>query len=148
MILLSNADFFKVYFFKKFFQENHLSIKQFGSRSRPTFSQSWSGSKLFAKVISWWEKSPANKERANIYLQIWIQQLFYFVICWYNCNLCKQFEQDQPRQKAGPDLGLKCRAQSGSKLLTICWYSQKNLKKKWFWKKSADDKSMYNYPAC
>ena len=35
---------------KKFFQEYHQSVKQFGSRSSLTFCQAWSGSKLFAKV--------------------------------------------------------------------------------------------------
>ena len=50
--LLGNFDFFfclliffKINFFEKFFQDYHQSIKQFGSRSGPTF---WSGSKLFA----------------------------------------------------------------------------------------------------
>ena len=44
--------FFKIDFFKKFFQEYHQSVKQFGSRSGPTFCPAWSGSKLFVKVIS------------------------------------------------------------------------------------------------
>ena len=30
---LSSADFFKINFFKKFFQEYHQNVKQFGSRS-------------------------------------------------------------------------------------------------------------------
>ena len=34
---LSSADFFKIHFFEKFFQECHLSVKQFGSRSGWTF---------------------------------------------------------------------------------------------------------------
>ena len=45
---------FKIKFFKKLFQEHYQSVKQFGCRSGPTFCQSWSGSKLFAKVISRW----------------------------------------------------------------------------------------------
>ena len=44
--------FFKINFFKKFFQQNYQSGKQLGFRSGPTFCRSWSGSKLFAKVIS------------------------------------------------------------------------------------------------
>ena len=44
--------FFKINFFKKFFQERFQSVKHFGSRSGPTLCRSWSGSKLFAKVIS------------------------------------------------------------------------------------------------
>ena len=43
--------FFKIDFFKKFFQEYNQSVKQFGSRSGPTFRRAWSGSKLFAKFI-------------------------------------------------------------------------------------------------
>ena len=39
---------FKVYFFKKFFQEPNHSIKRIGSRSELIFCQFWSGSKLFA----------------------------------------------------------------------------------------------------
>ena len=34
-----------------FFQEHYQNVKPFESRSEPTFCQSWSGSKLFAKVI-------------------------------------------------------------------------------------------------
>ena len=38
---------------KKFFEEHHQSVKPFGSMSGVTnFCQPWSGSKLFAKVIS------------------------------------------------------------------------------------------------
>ena len=33
MLLLWSADFFKINFFKKLFQEHYLSVKQFGSRS-------------------------------------------------------------------------------------------------------------------
>ena len=51
---LSTVDFFFYwfFFFKKIFQEYHQSVKQFGSRSGLTFCRAWSGSKLFAKVIS------------------------------------------------------------------------------------------------
>ena len=54
----SSVDFFKINFFKIIFQEYHQSVKQFRSRSGPTFRRAWSGSKLFAKVISRWKKSP------------------------------------------------------------------------------------------
>ena len=48
---------------KKVFQERYQSVKLFGSRSGPTFGRSWSGSKLFAKVISRQQKLPlARKE--------------------------------------------------------------------------------------
>ena len=42
--------FCKINFFEKFFQKYHLSVKQIGSRSGPTFCQAWSGSNLFAKA--------------------------------------------------------------------------------------------------
>ena len=61
MLLLLSADFF---FSNKLFAKNsfsncqhYQSVKQFGSRSGPTFCWAWSGSKLFAKVISRQQKS-------------------------------------------------------------------------------------------
>ena len=48
---------------KKIFQEYYQSVKQFGFRAGPTFCRAWSGSKLFANVISRWQKLPlAGKE--------------------------------------------------------------------------------------
>ena len=61
MLLMSSADFFKINLFKKFFQEYYQSVKQFGSRSGPTDCRSWSGSKLFAKVISIQQKLPLGR---------------------------------------------------------------------------------------
>ena len=49
---LSYADFFSKLTFQKFIQEYDQSVKQFGSRSGPTICRAWSGSKLFAKMIS------------------------------------------------------------------------------------------------
>ena len=49
---LPSADYFQNYFFKKFFQENQQSVKQFESRSGPTICRSCSGFKLFAKFRS------------------------------------------------------------------------------------------------
>ena len=43
---------FVLKFFQKIFQEYHQNVKQLGSRTGPTFCRAWSGSKLFAKVIS------------------------------------------------------------------------------------------------
>ena len=54
--------FFKINSFKKLFQEHYQSVKQFESRSGPTFCRSWSGSKLFAKVISRRQKPPLAKK--------------------------------------------------------------------------------------
>ena len=59
--------FFKINFSKIISQEYHQSVKQFGSRSDPTFCRAWSGSKLFAKVISRWHELPlAEKELNNV----------------------------------------------------------------------------------
>ena len=54
--------FFKIFFFKKIFQEHYQSVKQFVSRSLPTFCRSWSGSKQFANVISRQQKFAASKK--------------------------------------------------------------------------------------
>ena len=78
--------FFKINLFEKLFHEYHQSVKQFGSRSGPTFS--WSGSKLFATVISRKQKWPlAGKElifeylpcKSLLFIDIWSNSL--------NCNL-------------------------------------------------------------
>ena len=66
--------FFKLTFFKKTFQEYHQCIKQFGSRSGPTFCRGWSGSKLFAKVISRRKKSPLAGKVKN---------------CWMSSKQCR-----------------------------------------------------------
>ena len=55
------------FFFKQIFQEYHQSVKKFGPRFGPTICRAWSGSKLFAKVISRRQKSPlARKESSNV----------------------------------------------------------------------------------
>ena len=46
-------------FFKIFIQEHYPNVKQFGSRSGP----SWSGSKMFAKVIIRWSKSIHDRKK-------------------------------------------------------------------------------------
>ena len=43
--------FFKINFFKKFFQEHYQIVNGFGSRSGSTFCRSWSGYIMFAKVF-------------------------------------------------------------------------------------------------
>ena len=74
--------FFKIDFFKKilsaFSKKNsfrnvctyYKSVKWFRSRSGPTFYQSWSGSRLFAKI-----KVTANKERVKLYRRNWVNTL-------------------------------------------------------------------------
>ena len=54
--------FFKISFFKKFFQEHWQSVKQLGPRSGRTFCRAWSGSNLFAKIISRQHKSTAGMQ--------------------------------------------------------------------------------------
>ena len=65
MLFLLSAYCLKISFFKNFFQEHYQSIERFGSRSGPTFCQCWSGSKLFVKVISRWQKSPLARKELN-----------------------------------------------------------------------------------
>ena len=53
MFLVSSADFFsKIDFLQIIFQKHYQSAKRFGNKSVPMFCRSWSGSKLFAKLIS------------------------------------------------------------------------------------------------
>ena len=70
--------FFKINFFNNFFQEYYQHAKLFWSRWGPTFCHSWSGSKLFAKVISRWQKlQPARKEFILGLMQEWTKMLEY-----------------------------------------------------------------------
>ena len=70
MFWLSSADFFKINFFKILFQKHYQCVKQFGSRSGPAFCWSWSGSKIFAKVISWLQKSQLARKEFTIWLAL------------------------------------------------------------------------------
>ena len=58
--------FKKLSFSKNSFRNtfSYQSVKHLGSRSGPTFCRSWSGSKLFAKVISW-KQVTMRRERMN-----------------------------------------------------------------------------------
>ena len=76
--------FFKSTFFKKLFQEYHLSVKQLGSRSGLTCCWAWSGSKLFAKVIS-------RRYSVGNELTLYPLVLTYHLLI----NICKQFGSDQ-----------------------------------------------------
>ena len=94
MLLLSSADlFFQNYFFQKNLSETQ-GVKRFGPKSGPTFCRSWSGSKLFAKVINRRQRSPlARKElcirfaasscccSANFYLAFFIFRNLYQKQC-------------------------------------------------------------------
>ena len=55
--------FFHNKLFKKKYFRNTISVKQFGSRSGPTFCWSWSGSKMVVKFIS--RQVNASKERVK-----------------------------------------------------------------------------------
>ena len=59
--------FFQNIFLQKFFQEHYQNDKQFGPRSRLKFCRSWSGSKLFTKVISRQQKSPLARKELIVY---------------------------------------------------------------------------------
>ena len=58
--------FLKLTFSKKIFQEYHQCVQQFGSRSGPTFSRAYSGSKLLSKVISRQQQLPQAEKELNI----------------------------------------------------------------------------------
>ena len=81
MLFCRLVDFFlKINFFKKSFR-NTISVEQFRSRSVPKFCQAWSGSKLFAKVISRRQKLPlAGKCEVGIFDVISGIYIWYF---WY-----------------------------------------------------------------
>ena len=49
------------------FFEWHQRVKQFGSRSGPTFCRTWSGSKLFAKIISRTQQAHTVETTSNQY---------------------------------------------------------------------------------
>ena len=65
--------------------------EQFGSRSGPTFCQAWSGSKIFAKVISRWQKLPLagkeiNKEQrldTTFWLKPWLKSIMWQCAIWF-----------------------------------------------------------------
>ena len=67
MIFCRLLTFSKLFFSKKKFWKHYLSVKQFGSRSGPIFCQSWSGSKLFAKVISRRQMSQKAGKELKVY---------------------------------------------------------------------------------
>ena len=50
MLFLSSAEFFQNYLFQKLFQEYHQSVKQFGSRSGPTFCRPGLGPNCLQKL--------------------------------------------------------------------------------------------------
>ena len=70
---------FKINFFENFFQEHYWSVKLFGSRSGLTVSQcqAWSGSKLFAKIISRRQNwSLCQTKKLTLCLQVWSAQTY------------------------------------------------------------------------
>ena len=64
--------FFKVNYFKQFFQKLLQRAQRLGSTSGPTFCRFWSGFKLFAKVISRLQKSPQ-----RVYIVSRSKHIFY-----------------------------------------------------------------------
>ena len=104
--------FFNINYFKKLFQKHFQSVKRFGSRSGPTFCRSWSGSKLFAKVIIRRQKMPlARKELTHISLLSFLWYLgkqrrprsdatFYLIrvstVCSQNVLLEQKWKKNSP----------------------------------------------------
>ena len=87
--------FFKIIFFKQFFQGHKQGVKWFGSKIGWTFCPSWSGCKLFAKIIRW--QVAASKERAKALINQPIQMISdlcqVFNWCWNQLN--KSFKWGQ-----------------------------------------------------
>ena len=86
--------FSKLIFSKQSFR-NSIRV----SRSAPTLCCSWSGSKLFAKVISRQQKSPpARKELSNVHRKSVIQtsyavlqQMLFEFECYMHYHICSNF---------------------------------------------------------
>ena len=72
MLLLSSADFFKIYFFKKFFQDHCQSVNWCGSRS---------GSKLFANLIQGSNRLETYLNLEGVRINCIVNMLFHF---WYH----------------------------------------------------------------
>ena len=71
-----------------FFHEHYQSVKKFGSRSGPTFCQSSSGSKMFAKVISRRQKSLlASQDSTEIFKEFLRKTVTYFHSALLGCYL-------------------------------------------------------------
>ena len=64
-------------FSKLTFSKNSFSVQWFRSRSGPTFYRSWSGSKLFANVISRWLKSLQTRKDKK-----YLDPNSFFIICF------------------------------------------------------------------
>ena len=149
--------FFKINFLEKFFQEQYKSVKQFGSRSGPTLCWSWSGSKLFSKVISrrqvatsmgrvkgvsYYFSSAAGlidtlRVASIKHSDINSRSLEYYTLNLPNIvssadNFCKQFGV-----RSGPTF---CRSWSRPNCFTFWWYCWRIFQKSLLWKNSADDK--------
>ena len=67
------------YFSKPLFSKNYFrnttSVKHFGSRSGPTCCRSWYGSKLFAKIISRWQKAPRTENTSSQRLENFMPEI-------------------------------------------------------------------------
>ena len=73
MFLFSSADFFKIKFLKINHPRHHQSVKQFGSRSRPTFCWSSSWFKLFAK--DYWQTTKLSTGMQRVITGISVQYI-------------------------------------------------------------------------
>ena len=116
---LSSVDFFKINFFEKFFQKYHQSVKQFESRSGPTFCWASSGSKMFAKVFS----------RRHL---LFCCLLIFFKINFFGKNsfrntirVSNSLDPDQAQCFVRPDLNPNCLQRfsaDGTCFFVICFF--------------------------
>ena len=99
LMLCCLLTFFNINFFRKFFQEYYQSAKWFGSRSGPTFCQSWSGSKLpvFAKVFFYMTGEllwlvvvcHCRRQRRHHPLPIDLNDICSLTTCWILTKVCR-----------------------------------------------------------
>ena len=89
--------FFKLFFSKSFFQEHFQSVTQFEYRPGPTLCQSWSGFKLFAKVI-----------RRYLILNLILNYFFPKVSFKNTFRVSHSLNIDQDQRYVGPGLGSNC----------------------------------------
>ena len=116
--------FFKINFFEQIFREYHLTVKQFGSRSGPTFCcpdqdpiclQRLSADDTRRQRVNWLPKQPYQGLRYEIihiiYFDAYCQssaKMHYLFTCRLLIIFANSLDPDQARQEASLELGPNC----------------------------------------
>ena len=113
--------FFQINFLKNLLSKHTQCVKQFGSRSVLTFCWFWSGSKVFAKVISRWQKLPLARKMwgGNNKCLLGNFPYFYCLLTFFKINFLKNFfpQHNQFVKRFGSRSGPTfCWSWSGSKV--------------------------------